>query len=64
MFTLANIGKDYNFKISKNKTKVMAFTGNDPIRTMIILENKPIEQISHVIFVQWSSRMRHILRIL
>ena len=33
--------------ISKSKTKVMAYLGKDPVRTKVILENKPIEQTSH-----------------
>ena len=47
MFTFANIGKDLNLNISKSKTIVMAFLGKHHIGTKIILENKPIKQISH-----------------
>lgn len=47
LFTLYTIGQEYNLKISKKKTKVMAFRGKYPIRTKIIIENQPIEQLSH-----------------
>ena len=45
VFTLVNIGKNYNFKLSKSKTKLIAPQGKDSIGTKIILENKWIVQI-------------------
>lgn len=44
---LNNLCKTYNMKISYNKTKVMAFKGTYPVRTKIIIDNRPIEQVSH-----------------
>lgn len=42
------LGKeDYNLSISTHKTKVMAHSGKFPIRTKIIVDNKPLEQVSH-----------------
>ncbi|KAJ4429720.1 hypothetical protein ANN_21924 [Periplaneta americana] len=42
------LGKeDYNLSISTHKTKVMAHSGKFTIRTKIIVDNKPIEQVSH-----------------
>ena len=53
IFTLAKIGKKYNLKISKSKTKVMAFQGKDLIRRTITLEIRPIEQVSHFNYLGW-----------
>lgn len=37
----------YNLTISIKKTKVMAHRGKFPVRTKIIMDNQPLEQISH-----------------
>jgi hypothetical protein len=47
VYTLHNISKEYNFKISIQKTKVMAFKGKFPIRTKIVIDNNILEQVSH-----------------
>ena len=47
MHQLSQICGTYNFKISAMKTKVMAFLGKDPVRSKIVLNDKPIEQVSH-----------------
>lgn len=44
---LNEICKDYNLKISINKTKVMAFSGKNPLRAKIIIDDQMIEQVSH-----------------
>lgn len=43
---LNKICKGYDIKISKEKTKVMAFCGKSPVRTKIVVDNKIIEQVS------------------
>jgi hypothetical protein len=45
---LNQICKQYNFKISKEKTKVMAFWGKHPIRSKIVLQDQPLEQVSYL----------------
>lgn len=45
-FKLQQIMEKYNLKISTNKTKIMAFCGNEPIRSKIVLNEKPIEQVN------------------
>jgi hypothetical protein len=47
VFYLNNICKSYNFKISINKTKAVVFKGKFPVRTKIIIEYKPLEQVNH-----------------
>ena len=41
------IATNYNFEISANKTKTMAFRRKCPIQTKIVTDNKRIEQVSH-----------------
>ena len=48
VYILNQLGKQYyNMKISLKKTKVMAHHGKFPVRSKIIIENNPIEQVSH-----------------
>jgi hypothetical protein len=47
LFQLNEISKEYNMRISIKKNKVMAFNGKYPIRTKIIIDNNPTEQISY-----------------
>lgn len=44
---LNQIAKNYNFKISKSKTKIMAFLGKMQIRSKIIIDEQPLEQVSN-----------------
>jgi hypothetical protein len=37
---------DYNFEISIHKTKNMVFCGKRPVRSKLILDNQPTEQVS------------------
>jgi len=37
---------DYNSEISIQKTKNMAFCGKWPVRSILILDNQPTEQVS------------------
>jgi hypothetical protein len=45
---LNQICKQYNFKISKEKAKVMAFWGNHPVRSKIVLQDQLLEQVSYL----------------
>jgi hypothetical protein len=42
------ICKQYNFKVSKDKTKVTAFWGKHPIRSKIVLQDQLLEQASYL----------------
>jgi hypothetical protein len=42
---LNEISKEHNMGISKKEKNVMAFYGKYPIRTKIIIDNNPIEEI-------------------
>ncbi|NSM56166.1 RNA-directed DNA polymerase [Wolbachia endosymbiont of Atemnus politus] len=46
IFKLTNIIKDYGMEISIEKTKVMAFLGNDPVRSKIVINNRIVEQVN------------------
>lgn len=46
IFKLHNVAKDYNLKISHEKTKVFGFQGGRHIRTKIVLNNKTLEQVN------------------
>ena len=48
---LNQICPEYNLKISLHKTKVMAFQGKYPVRSKIIVNNKPIEQVSNFTYL-------------
>lgn len=39
---------DINFKISAEKTKAIAFVGIKPIRTKIVIDDYPTEQVGTV----------------
>jgi hypothetical protein len=45
---LNQIYKQYNFKISKEETKVIAFWGKYPIRSKIVLQNQLLEKVSYL----------------
>jgi hypothetical protein len=45
---LNQICKQYNFKISKEETKVMAFWGKHPIRLKIVLQDQLLEQVLYL----------------
>jgi len=47
IYKLYLVCKKYNMKISTKKTKVMAFEGDYPIRTKIVIDDHPLEQVSH-----------------
>lgn len=46
LYKLNAIAKEYNMKVSTGKTKVMAFYGKEPIRSKIVIDGKPIEQVN------------------
>lgn len=48
---LQKIVETYNLKISTSKTKVMAFKGINPVRSKIVINNTPIEQIHRFTFL-------------
>jgi hypothetical protein len=41
-----NILKDFKMKISCSKFKTMAFLGQQPVRSKIVIENKILEQVN------------------
>ena len=43
---LNQIISEYGLTISVQKTKSMAFKGQDPVRTKIVIDNKIIEQVN------------------
>jgi hypothetical protein len=43
---LNQIITEYGLTISVQKTKSMAFSGRDPVRTKIVIDNKIIEQVN------------------
>lgn len=45
VYDLSRMTEKYNLMISTEKTKVMAFSGNETVRSKIIINNKPIEQV-------------------
>jgi hypothetical protein len=45
IFYLSKLCQDYNLKISKNKTKIMAFKGKLNARSKIVFENTTSEQV-------------------
>ena len=47
IYKLNQLCKEYNFHISLQKTKIMAFKGSVPIRSKIVLDDQVLEQISH-----------------
>ena len=46
MHKLIQIITKYGLTISAQKTKLMAFKGQDPVRTKIVIDNKIIEQVN------------------
>ena len=42
---------DYNMKMSITNTKSMAFKGKEPVRTNLVIDNKPIDQIQHFTYL-------------
>jgi len=50
LYNLAQITKNYNFKISANK-KTLAFRGGSPVWTKILIYNEPIGRVSHCTYL-------------
>lgn len=46
VYNLYLTAKEYNMKLSTNLKKVMAFKGNEPVISKIVINNKIIEQVS------------------
>lgn len=46
VYELQKVCEKYNFKISLNKTKTMAFQGKYSVRTKIVLNDTPLEQVT------------------
>ena len=51
VYKLTQIAKNYNFKISANKMKTVVFRVKFPVRTKIVIDNEPIEQVSHFTYL-------------
>lgn len=48
---LQKISKEYDLKISINKTKVMAWYGKHPMRIKIIVDDQPVEQVTSFVYL-------------
>jgi hypothetical protein len=51
VYKLKQIAKNYDFKISTNKTKAIAFRRKFPLRTKIVTENELTKHVSHFIYL-------------
>lgn len=51
VYRLVQIAREHNLEVSTMKSKVMAFHGKYPIRSKIIINEKPIEQVSHFCYL-------------
>lgn len=47
LYILNQIAKNYDFIISKSKTKIMAFLGKQQIRSKIVIDDQSLEQVSN-----------------
>jgi hypothetical protein len=43
----------YDMKISQNKTKILAFTGKDAVRTTIVIDGNVIEQVKYFNYLRF-----------
>lgn len=46
VYELCKLCKDYNFKLSWNKNRIIAFCGKHPVCSKIVIENNILEQVS------------------
>ena len=51
VYLLYNISKEYNLEIATKKTKVFGFVGTDHLRTLIIINNETLEQVSQFTYL-------------
>ena len=51
IYLLEKLNLDYNMKISICKTKSVTFTGKEPVRTKLPIDNELTEQIQHIIYL-------------
>ena len=54
VYLIYNISKEYNLEIATKKTKVFGFVGADRLRTIIIVNNETLEQVSDLTYLGWS----------
>jgi len=47
VFTLQNIAKNFGREMSPEKSKTMAFLGQDPVRCKIVMGNKCLQQVKN-----------------
>jgi hypothetical protein len=46
------LGKEYHLEISIPKTKVLPFHGKTPVRSKIVINNDPMQQVSHFWYLE------------
>lgn len=56
---LNQVCPEYNLKLSMRKTKVMTFQGKYPVRSKIIVNSKPIEQVSNFTYLNCNTRYNY-----
>lgn len=46
LYKFSKMAEEYDCKISPTKTKVMAFVGEEPVRSKIVINNQVQEQVA------------------
>jgi hypothetical protein len=47
VLTLQNIAKNFGMEMSPEKSEMMAFLGQDPVRCKIVVDNKCLKQVKN-----------------
>ncbi|KAJ4446628.1 hypothetical protein ANN_13325 [Periplaneta americana] len=59
VYELQKVCEKYNFRISINKTKTMAFQGKFSVRTKIVLNDTPLEQVTRFKYLGTQLTYKH-----
>jgi hypothetical protein len=51
IYSLEKTVSDFDMSVSIEKTKIMAFSGKDPVRSKICINNKTLEQVNTFIYL-------------
>jgi hypothetical protein len=57
------ISKDYNMRISIDKTKVLALRGKDPIRIKIVIYERILDQVLNFNYLDYNREMDIIVKL-